>query len=453
MAREVDTSETDIISDSGSIVDAVSKGEYVLILGSDIMLDTALNEEASGDSTKFFLKKVLRNNPTLDSDKGKPSSESFQELILNNSLNPTAARKWLLEAIAKTEFDTEDLTSDLLKLLKAKFFRLVMTTTFDPSVEKLMDEVWGKGGYRIMNIYNPKDKNFDLQISEFLGEEYFDIPPTLYYVFGKADPKNKGQHFVLDDNDTMDCISRWLGKETSPSKLLSYIDTKKILVLGCNLKDWCFRFFWYAMRHKKNLSNGDIAVLLQTEQSEQDENLYRYLTEAINVNVQTDSRKYIKQLAEELDENVQAQKALQNSQTGGVFISYASEDFAIALNVFSRLRNAGLNVWLDNKKLGVSAEYDKRIANAIKQCNVFMPILSSVVAGDLSSGKSRYYMKEWEQATGVNSLKRYFPIVTSGYDYKADYHQKLPENLLKVSVFDWEKEPFDNLIARIYNQK
>lgn len=436
------------------VVDDICRGEYVLVLGSDIMLDKNYNIEANGDSTRFFLDRVIKSKEQegiyYRGGEGNRPIATFPELILNNSLDSTDVRRWLFDEIATMDFDLEDITPDLLRLLSTKCFRVVLTTVFDPSVEKLMDEVWGKGNYRIMSIFNNKNKDFDFNITELLGDEYFDVPPTLYYVFGKADPREPELRFVLDDNDTIDCISCWLGNEI-PDKLLSYIDTKKLMVLGCNLKDWCFRFFWYAMRHKSkfNLHKGDIAVLLQPEKSEQDRNLYDYLHKTVKVRIQTNSREYIHQLADALDQNNLANSALTLSKAGGIFISYANEDFITAWNIFTRLRDAGFNVWLDNRKLSVSDQYDNRIENAINQCKVFIPLLSPTVASDLSVDKERYYRHEWDMATGENSSISYFPIAVSHYDCRSDYHSKVPDKIRKVTVFDWSKEPFTTLVSKI----
>lgn len=430
------------------VVEDICKGQYVLVLGSDVMLDIDLYEKVKGDSIRFFLEQVV------ESKRGEginyPTANTFSEFIINNGLDPLKVRRWLFNEIATTEVDREDLTPDLVNLLKTKCFRVVFTTSFDPSVEKLMDEVWGCGNYRIMNIFNQKDKDFDFNRDELYGDEFFDVPPTLYYVFGKADPKKPELPFVLDDNDTIQCIATWLGKGV-PEKLLSYISTKKLLVLGCNLKDWCFRFFWFAMRHKNinYLRKGDIAVLLQPEESDQDRNLYNYLNRTINVRVHTDSRDYIHRLAEALAEAKRAQTAYLNSKAGGVFISYATEDYSIAWNVFSRLREVGFNVWLDNQKLKVSTPYEKRIENAINQCKVFIPILSSTVAACLNKGEKRYFQEEWNLATSENSSIKIFPITTANYDKRATYHQMIPDRMRKVTVFDWVKQPFSELVKEV----
>lgn len=450
MARPVrDPKRSRTESSFNSVVNKICQGQYVLVLGSDVMFDIYSDPDDEGDSTKFFLDKVIQ----IKQEEGKnySSVNSFQEFILDNGLNPMAVRRWLSDAIESAEIEKEWLNPDLMSLVKTKCFRVVLTTTFDPAVEKLMDEVWGKDEYRKMSIYNNPGQDFDLDMDDIKGDEYFDIKPVLYYVFGKADPYNPDMKFVLDDNDTLECISKWLGKG-APERLLTYIDSKDMLVLGCNLKDWCFRFFWYAMRHRNTnkLHDGDIAVLLQPEKSEQDSNLYNYLRNTINVRLQTNSREFIQRLSHALDEKKVAQDALLLSKQGGIFISYAHEDFSIAWNVFTRLRKEGFNVWLDNT-LEVSDDYNTRIENAINQCKVFMPILSPGIVKAIESGEDRYVKKEWALATGPNADKKYFPIVTSDYDCHGSFHQNLPEKM-QVSVFNWVNEPFANLISKLKSE-
>lgn len=432
--------EQNFVPDFATVVEDICKGEYVLVLGSDIMLDKNLNVEASGDSTRFFLERVIASRENCI------PAETFPDFIIKNSYRPNDVRRWLIDEIGSIEFEKEDLTPDLIRLLATKCFRVVLTTVFDPSVEKLMDETWGAGNYRIMNIW----KNSDFKKGELKGDEYFDVPPTLCYVFGQADPKEPGRPFVLDDNDTIKCISRWLGKD-APTELLNFIDSKKLLVLGCNLKDWAFRFFWYALRHQNtnNLHNGDIALLLQKDKSEQDSNLYNYLNNTIGVRLQTNTREYIHRLADALDEKNLADSALAMSRLGGIFISYASEDFAIANSLFKKLKEKGFNVWLDNRKLFVGNEYNPRIENAIRQCKVFLPLLTSTVAEVLKADESRYFRDEWEMASGENSDKCYCPVTTYGYDYRSSYHQKVQDKIREVTVFNWEKEPFETLVKKI----
>lgn len=94
-----------------NVIDEICRGQYVLVLGSEIMLDKNYNAEANGDSTKFFLEKVIKSKE--ESGICYAPVETFPELILNNALNSTDVRRWLFDQIATTEFDLEDITPDL----------------------------------------------------------------------------------------------------------------------------------------------------------------------------------------------------------------------------------------------------------------------------------------------------------------------------------------------------
>lgn len=143
----------------GNVVNDICRGQYVLVLGSDVILDKNNNVEADGDSTKYFLNRIMHSKH--EEGYSYHISGTFSDLILKNALKTTEVRRWLFDEIATTEFDREDLTPDLLRLLETKCFRLVLTTIFDPSVEKLMDEVWGKDKYRKMSIFNNRSQKFD----------------------------------------------------------------------------------------------------------------------------------------------------------------------------------------------------------------------------------------------------------------------------------------------------
>lgn len=434
------------------VVNDICQGKYVLLLGSDIILDVGTNasdenKDAKGDLTRFWLNCVIQKRREMGID--YPDAKTFQEFIINNGLSSGNVRSWLYEEMDDITLERTDFNPDLIKLLKTKFFRVVFTTVFDPYIEVLMDDVWGKDKYRVMNIF---DSNNDFGNDEVIGDEYYEIQPTLYYAFGRAEKNSgkTGQKFVLEDNDTLECISKWFSN-SAPKRMLSYVSGEKgkaLLALGCNLKDWCFRFFWYALRTNQNLSVGDIALQLETDKSEQDKNLYDYLNKTIKVRVQTNSREYIHRLVEALNTEEIAEKA--DKEKGGVFISYASEDFAVAWNLYTRLREAGFKVWLDHQKLSVSDDYEKRIHNAISQCKIFIPLLTPNVAAYLKAddkGENKYFRKEWKYATQECVNINICPFVTRGYDCTADYHKNdVPKEIRDVTVFDWTKKPFKDFL-------
>jgi hypothetical protein len=60
-----------------------------------------------------------------------------------------------------------------------------------------------------------------------------------------------------------------------------------------------------------------------------------------------------------------------------VFIAYATEDFAIAQNLFNELRGRGYAPWLDRRKLLPGQNWPRRIQDAITSADFFIACFSS----------------------------------------------------------------------------
>lgn len=347
-----------------------------------------------------------------------------------------------------SDFENE-IEPTLLQLLATKCFRMVLTTTIDPYVEIAMEKVWGKNGFRILNIYGDEK---DLLPNELISDEFNEIQPTLYYVFGKADIERRKNKFVLTENDAMSVIPKWFSSER-PKELLKYIQAKdmKILSVGCKFDDWLFRFFWFILRGEiNNLSTGQVAV----EFTKEDEKLKRYL-EQQDVKLFPDARLFMN----EATNKIQSAITLKNLQRrgDGIFISYAHEDKYLALPLFNKLCQQGYNVWIDERKTEPSDEYDKRIMNAINGCKIFMPILSSQVATDLKQDVYRYYRKEeWRIAQIRYNDERDFdggfkilPVVIGQYQIRSEYHQKTEKCIINATAHEVAKESLDSLYKLI----
>ena len=77
-----------------------------------------------------------------------------------------------------------------------------------------------------------------------------------------------------------------------------------------------------------------------------------------------------------------------------VFMSYASEDAAAATRICSALRQVGVEVWFDQSELRGGDVWDQRIRREIRDCTLFMPVISSNTA----SRREGYFRLEWDLA-------------------------------------------------------
>lgn len=120
----------------------------------------------------------------------------------------------------------------------------------------------------------------------------------------------------------------------------------------------------------------------------------------------------------------------EGSTLRAVFVSYAREDALPAARIADALRSQGLEVWFDQNELRGGDAWDQKIRRRIKECSVFMPIIS---ANTQSRGEG-YFRLEWRlaverthlMAEGVPFLA---PVVI---DATAEAAAIVPAEFLKV---------------------
>ncbi|MBS0375777.1 MAG: TIR domain-containing protein [Proteobacteria bacterium] len=77
-----------------------------------------------------------------------------------------------------------------------------------------------------------------------------------------------------------------------------------------------------------------------------------------------------------------------------VFLSYASEDADAALALCEALRAAGIDVWFDRHELKGGDAWDRSIRQRIRDCALFIPLVSAHTEGRLEG----YFRREWRIA-------------------------------------------------------
>lgn len=429
--------------------------DYILVVGdNNIVRPQCFNGSSLQmlfDSTVEYINERITVNPSI---------ANFTELDrVVNSLKDRVRENvggFQLEESFDSEFDP-----DLYNLLATKRFRLVLTTAVDPYLEVAMRRIWGEKGYRMLNSYGgPAGLPEDIENIEVITDnmkQLVPFKPTLYYMFGKVKPSDKESlgycplDFVITENDAMRCIEKWF--KSGPANLLQYIRSRKVLCVGCRFDDWLYRFFWYILRGSvENLGKGQVAVDFILN----DNKLVDYLRNQ-RVNLLEDSRAFMREAYVRINQSYSECHAICRQE--GIFISYAQEDERIAYPLFLKLSDLGFNVWLD-KRIDSGQQYDKEIFSAIKNCRIFMPILTSQTRRDICSGnRGRYYMKEWKWAQERHEIENtlgepsmvVLPFVCEDYDARADYHADTPECIIRASAFKANGASMDSLVRIINN--
>ena len=454
-----------------------------MVVGSECVLRKDESDEQlktfDGNSDRMLYKLTVAH--LIDDEKKlHPDNRMFTDFEpLGSMLQPSAVHEAVEWVFKNRFFGAHPLSTDLAEptlreLIATRCFRVVVTTTVDPYVLWLMEEVWGKGNVRVCNICDTESP--DPSLGDFEYGEFHDVPPTLYYAFGTIDPNlnrnhnrnhNAQTHYHLTDDDALRIIVE-LYKQSNEvdrnmNELKNYITPidrpgekrskpQQLLCVGCDFDNWLFRFFMYVLcgenmtSHEKE--SGVVAMTWNENTKLQD-----YL-EKRKVHTETDSREFMRTLVDTINEKHPL------SEVGDIFISYAHEDWVEASRLYQLLRDKGCQVWIDDKRLGhdgKGTDYDNRIHDAIGQCNVFIPVLSDQTQCDLETlpckvadidfskpqdqwpQGTRFYMKEWCYAQECKDEGRSFeviPFTVGGYKCgDNNYHSKILPVIFDATQF------------------
>jgi hypothetical protein len=119
-----------------------------------------------------------------------------------------------------------------------------------------------------------------------------------------------------------------------------------------------------------------------------------------------------------------------------VFLSYASQDAEAAKRICESLRQGGIEVWLDQSALRGGDAWDQRIRQQIRDCALFIPIISVNTA----SRHEGYFRLEWDLADErTHKISRNRPfIIPACLDSTLNAGADVPESFQRVQ---WTRLP------------
>ena len=118
-----------------------------------------------------------------------------------------------------------------------------------------------------------------------------------------------------------------------------------------------------------------------------------------------------------------------------IFLSYASQDAAAARRICDAMRAAGLEVWFDQSELRGGDAWDVSIKKQIKECALFVPIISANTEARLEG----YFRLEWrlaDQRTHLMAKGKPF-LVPVAVDDTKDGGAHVPDSFLDVQWTRW----------------
>lgn len=366
------------------LLDYIGQGRVVPVLGPELLVATK-----DGASVPFYsaVAERLARYFGMEGDGGAPMT--LNEVLIRfrreNNGPDQVARVGLNKILKEMEGEPQPL---LRKLVDLNRFGLFLTTTPD---SMLANALASSGADPEVYFFS---NNFPGRI-DLPQKELERNRRVVYHLYGKAHPF---VHYAISEDDRLDYSCRWMDSASKPKNLLSYLSRKYLLILGCGYENWLARFFLFGLKGTELFSNiWDASGLLADSQTPNDRQLDRFMSRCHgNIYYEGGVAEFVDQLVRRMgqlpvpmgrDEDVYVPQS--------IFISYASENRAVALRIKKRLESANLPVWLDRSQLESGDGYDEKIRNNIRGAAFFLPLLSHVT---VDVREPRYFRVEWSVA-------------------------------------------------------
>lgn len=456
-------------------------GKYVLLIGPEVMLNRellmktvdGLSEEekakcADGDINKYIVTQINHHEKQHYSD--------FFDIAHNSRANEDKIRSYLND---KDAFVTElqDIDPDLQKLIATRRFPLILTTTIDDYLIKLMEKIWGERGkdFLVASLLDDESmKAFNKQYSAGIRK------PALIYLFGNAmdDMRGAGKKdvpggdYVKSDTVALRVIDKLMKDKITHSndRFPSFLyGEKKLLALGCKCEDWRFRILWFTLTGSdvytgnKWQNTGQVALCLRDENPEEDR-LKKFL-EWVGLFDNGDARKFIVQVCFHLtDEFIKQITSRGRGNRNSIFISYDHDDKETARALCFALRRADFDVWIDEDEPAGGA-YNEDIPNQILESAAVVALITPKLAYKLerfdaekdSESQEPYYLKEW--STARDGKVKIIPFAADGFDPSEEQYGNHVEGRLEsvsgggASAVSWnEPGGFNKLVTALQEE-
>lgn len=352
----IDIRQTARVFDEQAFVDGVFNDDYILVVGSGVILDREQFPHSGGDINQYIIDEINSDRRAVQTN--FKEHKNFTDVFKGTRQGEDDPIFSLLTSNVDDggiEYNLGDISPELTKLLRTRLFKFIATTTIDNYLETLLRDIWGEE-LRVVNI---EDHRSITDFNSIYDDTY--SQPTLFYIFGKARKKDgfNPRHFVEIDEDAIKCIEKWMQLDEGNKSIVPFLRKKRMLALGCKFDNWYFRFFWYIITRGFGIRDRDgnpntidnLAIIFNPDDNS-DKDLKDYLT-GIDVCMHEDAWQFMERIYGMLTstaiDSPFREMILSKRREGGMFISYKSCDVLTASSLFCKLaRDNKLNVWFDN---------------------------------------------------------------------------------------------------------
>jgi len=290
----------------------------------------------------------------------------------------------------------------LRQLAEITDFTLFVTTTFDTLLADALNLVrFGgeKGTSTVVYRYN-KREDLSSTVAELRQREQ----PTVFHLLGQV---SSSPTYVLTEEDLLEFLYALQSAEYRPKNLLAELAEHHLLLIGEHFSDWLARLFLRTTKGRKLSQYQDFTEVLADSRTAGESGLVTFLN-----HFSTHTRifpgggavDFVAELHRRWRERHPVTAApvrtpfvapAREIPKQAVFLSYAREDIDAVKRLKSLLEKAGLPVWFDMEQIKGGQDWERRIAENVRSCALFLPVMSQHTA---SQTRDAYFRVEWNGA-------------------------------------------------------
>lgn len=307
-----------------------------------------------------------------------------------------------LSSILKS-YDDPQLPEPLLELAAIRPIQLYVSTTFDPFLARALDKVrFGGQSTTAVYSYSPDDAQ------DIPGPVEASGRPAVYHLFGKVSAYPR---YAVTEEDMLEFVHSLQSEARRPRLLFGELTRKNLLVLGGGFPDWLVRFIIRIAKQGRLTASGSGKTDIMADAGLRDNSglilFLKYFGGRTKI-FPGGAVEFVHELHQrwsarqpvavpEPPARPAAPAAAGGLEKGSIFLSYASEDRAVAQALKEQLEAADLDVWFDRDDLEGGDRFGPEIKSKIQHCSVFVPLLSRHVL----TPEPRFFRKEWDYAIEI----------------------------------------------------
>jgi len=416
----------------------IEEGKIVPVVGKDLLI---VDDGTPGEMLYPLLAKRLAAYLGVEIDDfpegGELNAVACHHLAAGNDVEDIYPA--LKAVMAREEIAIPDTLLELARIP----FKLFVTTTFDPLLERAINEVrfGGQARTRVM-AYSPNDR-------EDLPEDFdqFDRP-AVFHLFGRV---SATPSYAVTQEDTLEFLHSLQSESRRPKLLFDKLNRGNLLLLGGSFGGWLARFFFRTAKGERLLRARGKTDYVADAQVRNDPSLLvfmRHFSRGTKIFESGGAVELVEELARRFRERnpstdagtvelpASSRAPVATVGPGAVFLSYASEDRDAVKLIKDALEAAGVDVFFDKDDLESGDDFEAKLRRSISDCSLFVPVISQQTL----TGRRRFFRIEWteaeEEARKVAASERFIlPVVI---DETSPDEARIPEKFTKLH---WEKLP------------